>query len=141
YSRRLYEGVITSFTDAIRSDVLNLEKLDKNLSIVRVDVTSPDEVFSKVFNEALVTKVNEFYIETKTKKYRDNIAIMERKVDSVHSAMTGAIYSAAKVSDATPNLNPTRQVQRIAPAQEAQFSAEANKIMLSQLQQNLELTK
>lgn len=140
-TRRIYEGVITSFTNDIRLNLLTVDKVEKNLSIVRVDVVSPDEVFSKAFNEYLVKNVNEFYIETKTKKYAENIAIMEKKVDSVHAVMTGAIYSAAKVSDATPNLNPTRQVQRIAPAQEAQFSAEANKAILSQLVQNLELTK
>lgn len=140
-SRRLRDGAITSFANAIRKDVLLIENVDKNLSILRVDVTTPDEEFSKIFNETLVSKVNEFYIQTKTKKSLDNIAILEAKVDSVRTVMTGAIYSAARVSDATPNLNPTRQVQRIAPAQEAQFSAEANRTILSQLLQNLELTK
>lgn len=140
-THRLRNGAISSFVNAIRSDVLLVEKIDKNLSIIKVDVTSPDEVFSKVFNETLVRKVNEFYVQTKTRKSTDNIVILEQKVDSVRAVMTGAIYSAARVSDATPNLNPTRQVQRIAPTQEAQFSAEANKAILSQLLQNLELTK
>ncbi len=140
-THRLRNGAITSFANAIRKDVLRIEKIEKNLSILRVDVTSPDEVFSKAFNENLVKKVNEFYIQTKTKKTSDNIALLQEMADSVRAVMTGAIYSAARVSDATPNLNPTRQVQRIAPAQEAQFSAETNKLILSQLQQNLELTK
>ncbi|PPK99552.1 Wzz/FepE/Etk N-terminal domain-containing protein [Parapedobacter indicus] len=140
-TRRSRDGVITSIVNAIRSEVLTVEKPDKSLSIVQVDVSSPDEVFSKAFNENLVKEVNEFYVQTKTKKSTDNIAILEQKVDSVHAVMTGAIYSAAKVSDATPNLNPTRQVQRTAPTQEAQFSAETNKAILSQLLQNLELTK
>lgn len=140
-TRRSRDGVITSIVDAIRSEVLTVEKPDKSLSIVRVDVSSPDEVFSKVFNENLVKEVNEFYVQTKTKKSTDNIGILEQKVDSVRTVMTEAIYSAAKVSDATPNLNPTRQVQRLAPTQEAQFSAETNKAILSQLLQNLELTK
>jgi len=140
-SRRLHEGVITSISNAIRSDVLVIENVDKNVSILKVDITSPDETFSKIFNETLVRKVNEFYTQTKTKKSTDNIALLEAKVDSVRAVMSGAIYSAARVSDATPNLNPTRQVQRIAPVQEAQFSAEANKTMLAQLLQNLELAK
>lgn len=140
-TRRLRNGVITSFSNAIRNNVLLVEKVDKNLSIMQVDVTSPDEEFSKAFNETLVNVVNEFYVQTKTKKSLSSIAILEAKIDSVRRVMSGAIYSAAKVSDATPNLNPTRQVQRIAPSQEAQFTAETNKVMLSQLVQNLELTK
>src|SRR5690606_10059089 len=103
--------------------------------------TSPDEVFSKFYNETLARNVNDFYIQTKTKKSTNNIEILQKKVDSVRTVMEDAIYSAAKVSDATPNLNPTRQIQRIVPAQEAQFSAETNKAMLAQLLQNLELTK
>jgi len=140
-ARRLRDGVITSMVNTIRSKVLTVEKPDRGHSIVQVDVTSPDEVFSKVFNERLVEEVNEFYVQTKTRKSADNIAILQQKVDSVRTVMNEAIFSAVQASDATPNLNPTRQVQRVAPAQEAQFSAETNKAILNQLQQNLELTK
>src|SRR5690606_31225332 len=52
--RRLYEGVITSFANRIRNEVLTVGKLDNNLSINKVEVASPDEVFSKSFNENLV---------------------------------------------------------------------------------------
>lgn len=140
-TRRLYEGVITSFTNKIRKEILTVDKPEKNLSITQVNVTTPDEVFSKAFNDNLVKEVNDFYIQTKTKKSTDNIAILEAKVDSVRGVMTGAIYSAARVSDATPHLNPTRQTQRIVPSQEAQFSAETNKAILSQLVQNLEMAR
>ncbi|MGV3763829.1 Wzz/FepE/Etk N-terminal domain-containing protein [Parapedobacter sp.] len=138
---RLRDSVITEFVNFINEELLSVDKPDKKLSIMRVKVISADEVFSKAFNENLVRKVNEFYVQTKTKKSTENIAILEAKVDSVRAVMEGAIYSAARVSDATPNLNPTRQVQRVAPAQEAQFSAETNKVILSQLLQNLEHTK
>lgn len=140
-TRRLRDSVVTEFVDAIRKNHLSVSKPDKALSIIQVEVTSPDEVFAKSFNDNLVRRVNDFYIQTKTKKSTDNIAILEAKVDSVRAVMTGAIYSAARVSDATPHLNPTRQTQRMAPVQEAQFTAEANQAILSQLLQNLELSK
>ncbi len=138
---RVRDSVITEFTKTINDDLLKVDKPDKKLSIIKVEVISPDEIFAKAFNENLVRRVNDFYIQTKIKKSSDNISILQHKVDSVRREMTGAIYSAVRVSDATPNLNPTRQVQRMAPTQEAQFSAEANKTMLAQLLQNLELTK
>lgn len=138
---RTRDSIITDFVTYIKENILQVDKPDKKLSIIQVKVTSPDEVFAKAFNENLVRKVNEFYIKTTTKKSTDNIAILEAKVDSVIAVMSGAIYSAARISDATPNLNPTRQAQRIAPTQEAQFSAEASKAVLSQLLQNLELSK
>ncbi|MFC7526286.1 lipopolysaccharide biosynthesis protein [Parapedobacter sp. GCM10030251] len=138
---RVRDSIITAFAKVINENILKVNKLNDKLSIIQVSVTSPDEVFSKAFNENLVRRVNDFYVQTKTKKSAANISILQAKVDSVRAVMAGAIYSAAKASDATPNLNPTRQVKRIAPAQEAQFSAEANKEMLGQLLQNLELTK
>ncbi|WP_262248939.1 Wzz/FepE/Etk N-terminal domain-containing protein [Parapedobacter soli] len=138
---RTRDSIITRFVTSINNNLLNVSKPDKNLSIIQVEVTSPDETFSKALNENLVRRVNDFYIRTKTKKSTDNIAILEAKVDSVRTVMTGAIYSAARVSDATPNLNPTRQSQRVVPAQEAQFTAEANQAMLSQLVQNLEMAR
>lgn len=140
-SLRLRDSIVMNFVNTIRESVLTINKPEKNLSIVRVDVASPDEIFSKSFNENLVRQVNDFYIQTKVKKSSVNIQMLEAKVDSVRAVMAEAIYSAAQVSDATPNLNPTRQVNRIGPVQEAQFSAEANRAMLSQLLQNLELAK
>lgn len=138
---RIREGLVTSIANSINTKNLTVEFTEKGSSIIKVEVVSSDEVFSKAFNENLVRKVNEFYIQTKTKKSTANIGILQQKVDSVRAVMSGAIYSAAKVSDATPNLNPTRQVNRVAPAQEAQFSAETNKALLAELLQNLELTK
>lgn len=141
HTLRLRDSVLSRFVNTIRDGLLTVDKPDKDLSIIKVDVTSTDEVFSKAFNETLVGRVNDFYIETKTKRSAEYIAILEAKVDSVRDVMSRAIYSAARVSDVTPNLNPTRQVQRVGPAQEAQFSAETNKAMLAQLLQNLEITK
>lgn len=138
---RARDSILTNFANAIRDQHLIVDKPDKKLSIIQVDVTAPDEVFSKVFNETLVRRVNDFYIQTKTKRTAQQIALLETKVDSVRQVMEGAIYSAARVSDATPNLNPTRLSQRVAPTQEAQFAAEANKAILSQLIQNLELAR
>lgn len=138
---RARDSVLTEFANSIRDQHLVVSKPDKKLSIIQVDITSPDEVFSKVFNETLVSSVNDFYIQTKTKRTSQQIALLERKVDSVRQIMERAIYSAAQVADVTPNLNQTRLSQRVAPAQEAQFSAEANRAILSQLIQNLEIAR
>lgn len=125
----------------INNKYLTVSKPDKKLAIIKVDVKSKDEVFAKEFNNALVKKVNDFYIQTKTKKSLNNIAILQHKTDSVRSVMNGNISTAAVILDATPNLNPTRQAQRLVPTQRSQFSAETNKAILGQLVQNLELSK
>ncbi|PVH25616.1 lipopolysaccharide biosynthesis protein [Sphingobacterium corticibacter] len=139
---RLRDSVLGSVTDAINSKMLTVGTENKKSTIYKVDVSSPDEIFSKTFNEALVGHVNEFYIQTKTIKSLKTIDILQEKVDSVRAIMTGSINRAANVIDATPNINPTRQArQRIVPSQQAQFSTETNKAILGQLVQNLELSK
>lgn len=138
---RLRDSVVGSIVENISKTYLSVAKPDKKLSKIQVDVKSTDEVFSKKFNEEMVENVNDFYVQTKTKKSLDNVAILQRKTDSVRAVMNGAIYNAAAVSDATPNLNPTRQVQRAAPIQKAQASAETNKAILGSLIQNLEMSK
>jgi len=139
--QRQRDSVITLVVEVINKEVLKVGKPDKKLSIIKIDVKSEDEVFAKEFNEALVKEVNDFYVQTKTKKSLDNIAILQHKTDSVRAVMNGAISSAAVIIDATPNLNPTKQAQRIVPSQRSQFSAETNKAILGQLVQNLEMSK
>lgn len=140
-SNRLRDSVMSTIVADINKNYLSVVKPDKKLSIIKVDVKSKDEFFAKTFNEAIVRNVNDFYLRTKTKKSIENIRIMQHKTDSVRAVMNGAIYSGVAIADATPNLNPTRQVQRIVPAQRAQFSAETNKAILSSLVQNLEMSK
>lgn len=136
----LQDSVIREVVKDIKDNYLFVSKPDKKLSILRVDVKSIDEDFSKKFNEQIVSTVNRFYIDTKTKKSVDNIRILQRQTDSVRQVISGAIYSAASTVDATPNLNVARQVLR-APSQRSQMDAQANQPLLSELVKQLELSK
>lgn len=139
--QRQRDSILQTIVKDINKNNLTVGKNDKKSAIIKVDVKSTDELFSKEFNESLVAQVNDFYIKTKTKKSLDNIEILQRKTDSVRAVMNGSISSAAVAIDATPNLNPTRQAQRLVPTQRSQFSAETNKAILGQLIQNLEMAK
>jgi len=138
---RLKDSIIGVIVKDINKKYLVVDKPDKKLSIIQVDVKFIDEVFAKSFNEALVRNVNEFYTQTKTKKSLENIAILKLKTDSVRNLISRSINSSATVADATPNLNPTRLAQRTVPTQNAQFSVEANKSILAELVKNFELSK
>ncbi|RNL56900.1 Wzz/FepE/Etk N-terminal domain-containing protein [Pedobacter jejuensis] len=138
---RLRDSILGDIVTNLNKNYLTVFKPDKKLNSLQVDVKAKDEIFAKAFNDELVKNVNEFYINTKTKKNLQNVKILQHKTDSVRSVMNGAIYTAVAVTDATPNLNPTRQIQRVPVAQRAQFSAETNKSILAEMVKNLELTK
>lgn len=135
------DSVLGVFVKNINEENLTVVKPDKKLNIIKVEFKSGDEIFAKRFNEELVQNVNDFYINTKIKKSKDNVKILQSKTDSVRAVMRGEIYHAVTIADNTPNLNPTRQVQRVAPVQQAQFSAETNKAVLGELVKNLEMAK
>jgi hypothetical protein len=138
---RLQDSILGTIVEDIKEEYLSVEKPDKKLSLINAEVRSIDEFFAMTFNREIVKNVNDFYIQTKTKKSLENVNILQQKVDSVRAVMNGALYSAAAIVDATPNLNPTRQLQRVAPVQRSQFSAETNKAILGELVKNLELSK
>lgn len=138
---RLQDSVLSSIINDIDKSYLKVSRPDKKLSIIKADVVATDEFFAKLFNEKIVENVNDFYVQTKTKKSAENVAILQQKTDSVRRVMNGEIYKSVVVADATPNLNPTRQVQRAVPIQRSQFSAETNRAMLGELVKNLELSK
>jgi hypothetical protein len=137
---RLQDSVLGAIAKDVKSSNLFISKPDKKLSIIEVSVKAKDELFAKLFNEQIVKNVNDFYIKTKTQKSSNNLMILQHQTDSVRNVLNGAIYAGVITTDATPNLNPTRQILR-APIQRSQVNVEANKAMLSQLLQNLELSR
>ncbi|MDB5013343.1 MAG: lipopolysaccharide biosynthesis protein, partial [Daejeonella sp.] len=138
---RLQDSIIRVIVKDIQENFLSVGKPNKKLSIIKVDVKSNNEFFSKVFNEQIVKNVNDFYVQTKTQRSLENVTILQQKTDSVRAVMNGAIYTAVEIGDATPNSNPTHQVRRIAPIQRSQFTAETNKTILAELIKNLEMSK
>jgi len=65
---RKQDSIITSLTNLFNDKLLNVTKLDKKLSIIKVEVITKDELFSKEFTDKLVQTVNDFYVQTKTDK-------------------------------------------------------------------------
>lgn len=141
FACRVQDSLLGTIVLDINQNYLNVSKPNKKTNILSAQVKSRDEEFSKALNDQIVKNVNDFYVQTKSKKSLNNILILQQKVDSIRAIMNMSIYSAAIITDETPNINPTRQTQRIVPQQRAQFSAEANKLILIELEKNLELSK
>lgn len=137
---REQDSVLMSIHKRIINNFLTVAKIDKKLSILKVEVKSEDELFSKLFSEALVTEVSKFYIETKTKKSKANVAILQHQTDSIRSQLNRAISGVAQSNDAIPNLNNARQVLR-SSSQQRQIDVQANTAILTELVKNLELSK
>ena len=128
------------YDELFENKILSVSQKDKKISIITVEVNSNNELFSQAFAENLVSNVSEFYIETKSKKAKNNVAILQRQADSIRNELNMAITGVAITSDNTFNLNPALNVNRI-PSTKKQIDVQANTAILTQLVTNLEMAK
>lgn len=127
------------YNNLSKSDLSVIQK-DKKISIITMDVSSINELFAMYFCENLAKQVSKFYIDTKSKKARMNMAILERQVDSIRRELNGAITGVAVANDNTFNLNPALNVRRT-PSARRQVDVQANTAILTELVKQSELAK
>ena len=137
---RAQDSLIGKIVETINNGVLKVDKPDKKLSIIAVSVKSEDELFAKSFTENIVSKVNSFYINTKTKKSSENLHILQHQADSVRRVLNANIGGVAASIDANPNLNPAFQSLRVG-SQSKQIDVQANGAIYQEIVKNLEMAK
>ena len=137
---RAEDSLLIDIITGINKKILLVSKPDKKLDIINVDVHSGDELFALNFNQKLVATVNDFYIRTKTKKSADNVAVLQKQVDSVRQVLNASIGGVASALDASPNANPALLSLRV-PSQRRQVDVQASSSIYAELVKNLELAK
>ena len=126
--------------DLTEKGKLSITQKDKKVTIILVAVNSQNELFSKIFCENLAKETSKFYIETKSKKAKINVDVLQNQVDSVKNALNGAITGVASETDNVYNMNPAYNVKG-APSKKRQIDVQANTAILTNLVVQLELAK
>ncbi|MFW0737306.1 Wzz/FepE/Etk N-terminal domain-containing protein [Flavobacterium sp. T12S277] len=137
---RVQDSLLGVMYNALSKEGFSVGQRDKKVAIININVSSKNELFSKFFCETLVNEVGKFYIETKSKKARINMAVLERQVDSIRNELNGAITGVAIANDNTFNLNPALNVRRT-PSARRQVDVQANTAILTELVKQSELAK
>jgi hypothetical protein len=137
---RKQDSIITNLVEIFNKKILAVEKLDKKLSIIKVDVATDDELFSKEFNVKLVETVNNFYTFTKTKNSYQNVRILQKQADSVKRVLNNSIAGVASAIDAAPNANPALLTLHV-PSQKKQIDVQTSTAVYSEIIRNLEISK
>ena len=140
YFTRVHDSILGAIYGNLSSSNLIVGQKDKKNSIISIDVSFGNELFAKYFCEALARQVGEYYVTTKTKKARDNMAILEKQSDSIRAELNSAISGVAKANDNTFNLNPAFNVNRV-PSVRRQVDVQANTVILTELVKQAELAK
>jgi len=137
---RLQDSILRDITKYFNKRVLFVTKPDKKLSIIDVEVKYKDEIFALLFNQNLVQTVNNFYIQTQTRKTFQNVQVLQHQADSVKVILNQSIGLGAASTDAVPNPNP-RLRSLLVPYQKKQVDIQANTAIYSEIVKNLELEK
>jgi hypothetical protein len=140
YFTRIHDSIMGVMYEKLSKGGLAVGQRDKKIAIISMDVASTNELFSKCFCEALAFQVGKFYVDTKSKKARMNMAILQKQTDSIRAELNGAITGVAAASDATFMLNPAMNVRR-APSARRQVDVQANTAILTELVKQSELAK
>ena len=134
------DSILQIISENLTKNNLSITKKDIKSSIISLTVNSNNELFSKFFCEQLLKVTSDFYIETKSKKSRLNVEILQHQVDSIRAELNSAITGVAAATDNVYNLNPAFNVKRT-PSTRRQVDVQANSAILTQLVAQLELSK
>ena len=134
------DSILYGISSGLTKNSLVIAQKDKKVSIISLTVKTESELFSKLFCEQLLKETSDFYIETKSKKSRLNVDILQHQADSIRAELNSAITGVATASDNVYNLNPALNVKRT-PSTRRQVDVQANTAILTQLVAQLELSK
>ena len=137
---RTHDSILGILYSNLSKNNLSVSQKDKKIAIINIDMSSTNELFAKYFTEALAKKVSDFYIDTKSKKSRINMSILEKQTDSIRGELNSAITGVAVANDNTFGLNPALNVRR-APSVRRQVDVQANTAILTELVKQTELAK
>lgn len=136
---RTQDSILFMIYDKINdTKALSVIRKDKKISIVNVDFTSKDEMFSKLFVEKLMDQTYRFYKETKTSQSRTNINIMQHTADSIKNLYEAALYKGAGFSQV--NVNAALQFAAV-PRIKQENNAQMYGTVYAEVLKNLETLK
>jgi len=137
---RAQDSVLKEAIKLIKKDFLIVGKPNRNTSILNVGFRHKDEVFTKIFNEVLVNKVNSFYYKTQTKKTALNLKVLQVQTDSIKRLLDMSFLALAEIDQNIPNVNPLVKTAKV-PYQKAMANLQANQAIYLEVVKQLELAK
>jgi hypothetical protein len=140
YFTRVHDSIMGSIYDNLTKTNLEIGLKDKKASFTSIVVKSNNELFAKAFCEALADEVSRFYVDTKSKKARMNMAILLKQRDSIRAELNGGITNVAIANDNTFMLNPAMNINRTSSTKK-QIDVQSNTAILTELIKQTELAK
>ena len=137
---RAQDSIFGVIYKGLSKSSLTVDQKDKKVAIGTITLKVNNEYFAQQFTLALTKTVTNFYIETKSKRAKENMDILVRQTDSIRGELNGAITGVAVANDNTFGLNPALNVKRV-PSARRQVDVQANTAILTEIVKQAELAK
>ena len=111
---RLQDSLIQVIIKRISDKELAVGKPDKKLSFFEATVTMHNEKLAQVFTSRLIHEATRFYIETKTKRQRNNVNRLQLRADSIEILLNRKTYIENAANDIMLDKNPAYITQNVA---------------------------
>jgi hypothetical protein len=134
----LQDSVLLNFYNLFIQKNIIADRPDRKLNIYSVQISSPDEKFTKDFTDRLVKETNDFYVEISSKKSRETLEILENRVESMKGNLSASIGDKAAIQDA--NINPAFAAGQV-PILKQQLNTQTYSGAYAEMFKNLELAR
>lgn len=134
----LQDSVLYLVYQQLYKKQVSTERLNKKGSIIRVAVTSGDQVFAKSFTDRLLYEARKMYIDVKTNNAQYNVARLEKRADSLLAVLNEKSYQSAGLQ--IVDVNPVYK-QSVVPVELSQREKSVVSAVYAEVVKNLELSR
>lgn len=110
---RLQDSLLQVIILRIKEKELAVGKTDKKLSFFEASVTMHNEKVAQLFTLRLIDQATNFYIETKTKRQKNNINRLQARADSIENLLNRKTYTAIAANEIMLDKNPAYVTQNV----------------------------
>ena len=103
---RLQDSLLQDIALRIIKSDFSIIKPDKKLTFFEANATMRDEKLSLLFCTRLIKTSTDFYVETKTKKLKNSVALLGKRADSIARVLNRKTYSASAANQILLDANP-----------------------------------
>ncbi|QJD97565.1 hypothetical protein HH214_17635 [Mucilaginibacter robiniae] len=106
HNSRLQDSLLHEMTTLILGGEFGITKTDKKLGFFEINTTMKDEKLAQLFCIRMIKQATDFFISTKTKRVRNNIARLQHRADSIGMILNRRTYNVSSANQNLLNLNP-----------------------------------
>lgn len=106
HNGRLQDSLLHEMTILILDGEFEISKTDKKLGFFEVNATMKDELLAALFCTRMIKQSTDFFINTKTKRLRDNVQRLQMRADSIGARLNNKTYAASAANQSILDLNP-----------------------------------